>query len=65
MTYDQVVKFYGGVTAASQVLVFTRAAIYYWRDNGIPIRTQQWIETRTDGRLRMDAPKKKRRKNGK
>ena len=49
MTYNQIVKYFGSVAAAARKLDYTRAGIYHWRDNGIPIRTQQWIETRTRG----------------
>lgn len=52
MNYKQLVKYFGGVTNASDKIGYTRAAIYQWRLRGIPFRTQKLIEQATEGKLR-------------
>jgi hypothetical protein len=53
MKYDQVIKFYGGVSQTARALGYTRPAIYHWRDHGISLRTQKIIEAITGGKLKQ------------
>ncbi len=52
MRYSDLIKHYGTVAEAAKKLGFTRAAIYYWRNNTIPKRTQGLIESLTGGKLK-------------
>jgi len=52
MRYSDLIKHFGSVAEAARKLGFTRAGIYYWRDNTIPRRTQELIEAITGGKLK-------------
>jgi hypothetical protein len=54
MTYNQVIKLYGGVSRAARGLGFTRQGVYHWRDHGISYKTQIFIEWSTGGKLKSD-----------
>lgn len=60
MTYDQIVKYFkakfpedrgAGAASAARELGYSRYSLYFWRDNGIPLRTQQLISAKTGGAL--------------
>lgn len=60
MTRAQVIKHYGTITQACIELGYSRFAIWKWKKLGIPIRTQQLIEHKTNGTLVASKPKSKK-----
>ena len=54
MTYEQVVKHYGSVRVAALALGYSTQAIYLWRENGIPLRTQRTIQWISCDKLKAD-----------
>ena len=55
MTPDQVIKHFGGEQAAAEALECTRQIVNYWRNQGhIPLKTQAFIQVKTNGKLRAD-----------
>jgi len=56
MTVDQIVKHFGGKTQAARALGFHLQTLRDWRKNGIPIKTQAWIQFETGGALKATKP---------
>ena len=52
MNYQTVIKHFGTVPTAARKLGYTTQAIYQWRKNGIPHRTQCYIEACTNRAIR-------------
>jgi hypothetical protein len=52
MTYKDVIAFYGNANRAAAALKVTRAAVSWWKYNGIPIGRQAMIQIKTRGRLK-------------
>ena len=53
MTPNQVIKYYGSISAAARALQLTRQAVSYWKARGkIPKHVQSTIEIRTQGVLK-------------
>ena len=59
MTYDQVIKHFGGVSAAANALGVTRSAVSQWRKDGITHPRQCAIELATKGALKADKVKRR------
>lgn len=55
MTYDSLIKHFGGALQAAAELGYTHQAIYAWQKRGIPKRSQIIIESNTRGKLKADA----------
>lgn len=57
MTYKQLLKYYGGSSAAAGHAIGTyRQKVHGWRVNGIPLEAQIAYEIATKGQLRADVP---------
>lgn len=56
MTYDQVLSFYGNVTAICAGLSVSRQTPYNWKARGIPVEAQIEIEVATNGALKAALP---------
>ncbi len=55
MTPEQVIKHFGGEQEAANALDCTRQNVNYWRQQGeIPLKTQAFIQLKTNGKLRAD-----------
>lgn len=55
MTPEQVIKHFGGEQEAATALDCTRQNVNYWRQQGeIPLKTQAFIQIKTNGKLRAD-----------
>lgn len=55
MTPEQVIKHFGGEQAAADALDCTRQSVNYWLNQGeIPLKTQAFIQVKTNGKLRAD-----------
>ena len=52
MTYQQVVKHFGGVQQAGAALGITHGAVCHWKKTGIPYLRQIQIEKVSGGKLR-------------
>ena len=52
MTVDQIIKHFGGKTEAAKALGFHLQTLRDWRKNGIPAKTEAWIQVKTNGQLR-------------
>lgn len=52
MTYNHLVKHYGSAPKAARALGFTRMGVHAWKRGGIPIRTQELIQSKTGGALK-------------
>lgn len=51
MRFDDVIQHYGTQAEAARQLGVTRAAVWQWRLEGIPLLRQYQIERLTDGAL--------------
>ena len=59
MTPEQVIRHFGGEKQAADALECTRQIVNLWKNRGgIPIRTQAWIQLRTNGKLVAEKVKK-------
>lgn len=57
MTYEQIISFFGGVTAARNALgLNSRQTIYNWKTKGVPIEQQLNAEVKSGGALRAEIP---------
>ena len=55
MTPEQVIKHYGSERAAADALKMTRQIINYWKlRKSIPLRTQAFIQLKTNGALKAN-----------
>lgn len=55
MTPEQVIKHYGTEQAAANALSCTRQIVNFWLQKGeIPLKTQAFIQLKTNGKLRAD-----------
>ena len=54
MTYIQVVRHFGSLTAAAQALGLPLSTVSDWRDEGVPYGRQCEIQLRTDGALKAN-----------
>ena len=59
MHYKDVVKHFGGVTAAARELGMTRMGVYLWQTKIIPYGRQCQIELLTGGKLKAANGKRK------
>ncbi len=57
MNFNQVVAYYGTAVKAAKALKTSRATLYRWKDEGIPIDVQIDCELDSKGFLRADLPK--------
>lgn len=54
MNYSQLLKRFRTVKAIAIDLQYTTQTIYQWKKNGIPMRSQRFIESFTHGQLKAD-----------
>lgn len=52
MTAEQIIKHYGGKTPAARALGLTLQTLRNWKRDGIPARSQMWIQAQTSGALK-------------
>jgi len=52
MTVDQIIKYFGGKSQAAKALDCHLQTLRDWRKNGIPPKTQAWIQLETGGALK-------------
>ena len=52
MTVDQIIKHFGSKTKAAKELGFHLQTLRDWRKNGIPAKTEAWIQVKTSGVLK-------------
>lgn len=54
MTYKNLIKLFGSGPKAAKALGFTRMAVNHWKHKGIPLRTQELIEAKTNKLLKAE-----------
>jgi len=54
MTYQQLIRFYGGFMPTVAKLGLPKQTVQSWKDRGIPWLRQFYIEQVTDGKLKAD-----------
>ena len=52
MTAEQIVKHFGGKSQAARALGLTLQTLRNWKREGIPQRSQMWIQAQTAGALK-------------
>ncbi len=52
MTAEQIIKHYGGKTKAARALDLTLQTLRNWKRDGIPVRSQMWIQALSSGALK-------------
>lgn len=52
MTVDQIIKYFGGKSQAAKALDCHLQTLRDWRKDGIPPKTQAWIQLETGGALK-------------
>lgn len=54
MNIQEVIDHYGSVTAMAKAMKVTRPVVYRWKEVGIPIWVQAYIELETEGKFKLD-----------
>ena len=57
MTYDQILRKFKTPTGAARSIGVTLQTLRNWKRDGIPLKTQAWIQWETGGALKADKKK--------
>ena len=58
MTRAQIIKHFGNITKACEALGYSRFGVWRWKQ-GVPLKTQRYIEAHTNGALKAQIRKQK------
>lgn len=57
MTYDDLIRIYGGCTSAARAIGRSKQTVHQWKANGIPFEQQYRIQLATKGKLKAELPR--------